>query len=158
MIPDGARVAYIGPQKGGHEIGDQGTVMRAEATYSHVRWSTGRLANDIEMVRNDDLIVNGSLTNHPLTAGDTLDSALVGINVGAVYSKRGSLGLVNALNEEGHLAAFPSIAEDAIQFVAQRIRQDPSVAEVLGRLDEGEADEFVHTACRVVLRDAVEDF
>lgn len=154
MIREGSKVAYVGPVTKGRDIGDEGLVVSAEASYSHVRWTTGAKVGEFDLVRNSDLVVNGSLSQHPLTAGDSFDEGLVGINVHAVYSRRGSLGLINALNEEGHLMAFPQIAEEAASFVAQRIREDPSVVEVLGSLEEDEVDDFVSTACMVVLRDA----
>jgi hypothetical protein len=155
VIHDGSKVAYVGPMREGHDIGDEGTVLRGEASYSHVKWATGARSGDIEMVRNDHLVVNGSLANHPLTAN--FESGIVaGINVQATLARRGPLGLLNALGKQGHLTAFPSIAEEALALVASRVRSDPSIAEVLGALEPEDADELVGVAVAVVLKDVVE--
>jgi hypothetical protein len=155
MIRDGARVAYIGQERDGLGIGDEGVVFKGEATYSHVKWTSGQHTAEIEMVRNDDLVVDGSLANHPLTAD--FDSPLVQINVQATYQRRGGLGLLQALHQDGHLSSFSQIAEEALALVASRLREDPSLIEVLARLDDEEGDDFIATATMVVLKDCFEE-
>jgi hypothetical protein len=149
---DGAKVAFVGHPSDGVEIGDEGLVLQAGNTGSHVKWKTGAAKNTITLVGNDDLVINGSLAKHPLTDG--LEGDVVGISVRATFDRRGAVGVLNALNEEGHLSAFGQIAEDAMQMVASRIRQDPSFVEVLAVLDPDEGASLVEVAAASLLRDA----
>lgn len=149
---DGTKVAYVG-HKGNH-IGDEGIVMQGEVDYSHVKWITGSREGEIDLVRNDDLVVNGSLHHTHLTA-DFESPLLDGINVEAVHEKRGTLGLLNVLATDGHLSFFAQVGEEALAMVASRVREDPSISEVLARLEQDDAEEFVRVASLVALRDAL---
>lgn len=152
-MQDGAKVAFVGHVTAdGPDIGDEGVVLSAGNTGSHVKWTKGAAKGQITLTGHDDLVVNGSLSKHPLVDG--LEGVVVGIDVRASFDRRGAVGLLNALNEDGHLAAFGQIAEEAMQMVASRIRQDTSFKEVLAALDPDEGASLVEVAASALLRDA----
>lgn len=147
---EGQRVAFCGDPDAGLQPGDRGKVLSSEGSASHVLWATGSRSGEILLVGNLDLVAS-----HQTYAYDSLDSGvLVTIAVRDTFEDAGSPGLLNALNEEGHLTSFASIADEVMQAVAARIRQDPSIAEVLAVLDPEEGAEFVSLATSVLLRDA----
>lgn len=152
---EGQRVSYVGDGDHGLQIGDRGKVLSsAESSHSHVMWTTGARAGEVTIIRNFDLVTSSTEPSY-----DDLDAgSLVTIAVRDTFDSRGHVGLLNALNEEGHLSTFASIAEEAIQTVAASIRQDPSIQEVLAVLDPDEGDEFVAFASSVLLRDAFGDY
>jgi hypothetical protein len=103
------------------------------------------------LVTDLDVVASG----HAARTYDDLDSGvLVTIAVRDTFDSQGQVGLLNALNEEGHLATFASIAEEAMHTVAARLRQDPSITEVLAHLDPEEGAEFVSFTASILLRDA----
>lgn len=155
MIRDGAKVAYIGdPIDGleGLEVGDEGIVFNAGNTGSHIQWRKGGRKGEIDLISNEDLVANASTKDHILT--DSFDDGLLGFDVRATLDRRGTAGLINALNNEGHMTSFQQYAEEAMQLVAGRIRTDPSFCEVLARLDPDEGAELVEVASVALLRDA----
>jgi len=149
-IPEGARVSYCGDGGDGLVIDDKGKVLSAAGSGSHVMWSTGKRKGEITLTANVDLVATRTVAYE-----DDLDSGgLVSVAVRDTYDSGGEVALLNALNEEGHLATFAPIAEEALQMVASRIRQDPSIREVLAQLDDDEGSGFVALAASVLLRDA----
>lgn len=149
-IPEGARVSYVGDGDDDLAVGDKGKVLSAAGSGSHVLWSSGARAGDITLTANMDLI-----SSRTVDYDDSLDTGcLVSVAVRETYDRGGEAALLNALNEEGHLATFAPFAEEALQMVASRIREDPSIREVLGQLEPDEGAEFIHLAASVLLRDA----
>lgn len=148
---EGQRVAYCGDPEAGLDVGDRGKVLSCSTDSSHVLWATGARSGEITLVPNFDLVASqgGERTYDDLHTG-----SLVTIAVRDVWDGQGKVGLLNALNEEGHLATFASIAEEALQRVAATLRTDPSIIEVLGSLEPEEGDEFVTFTAAVLLRDA----
>lgn len=148
---EGQRVAYCGDGDHGLQVGDRGKVLSAAGNHSHVMWTTGARSGEVTLTDNLGLVTS----THAAQTYDDLDAgSLVTIAVRDVYDNEGGVGLLNALNEEGHLATFAPIAEDAVSMVAGRIRQDPSIQEVLAHLDPDEGDEFVVFAASILLRDS----
>jgi len=152
-IREGARVSYVG-ESPTLAIGDEGRVVAASGHASHVRWISGARTGSIDLVGNDDLVVatrTGTLAD---VVDDSLSSvALVHIAVRDTYDLEGPLGLLNAFSEDGHLASLSELAEDALESVSSRLRNDPTMAEVLARLDPEEQDAFVTLTANVLLRD-----
>lgn len=148
---EGQRVAFVGDPQDGLQVGDCGKVLSSAEEGSHVLWSSGSRTGEVFLVENLDLVTSGAT---PRTYDDLDSGSLVTIAVRDVYEGMGHVGLLNALNDEGHLATFAPIAEEAMQMVAARIRQDPSIGEVLASLDSDEGQEFVTLAVSVLLRDA----
>lgn len=148
---EGQRVAFVGDPEHGLQVDDRGKVLSSSEAASHVLWATGSRAGEVILVSNLDLVVSG---HAPRTYDDLDGGRLVTIAVRDTFDRQGHVGLLNALNEEGHLATFASIAEEAMQTVAARIRQDPSITEVLANLDPEEGAEFVAFTASVLLRDA----
>lgn len=148
---EGQRVAFVGDPGDGLQVGDRGKVLSCSEASAHVLWTSGAKAGEVLLVGTLDLVANQQAAR----TYDDLDSgSLVTIAVRDVYDGQGHVGLLNALNDEGHLATFASIAEEAMQTVAARIRQDPSIQEVLARLDPEEGAEFVSFTASILLRDA----
>lgn len=147
---EGQRVAFCGDPDAGLQPGDRGKVLSSAGAASHVLWATGSRSGEILLVGNLDLVASQQTQTY-----DDLDSgALVTIAVRDTFEQSGSAGLLNALNEEGHLTTFAGIAEEAVQAVAKMIRQDPSISEVLAALDHEEGAEFIALATTALLRDA----
>jgi hypothetical protein len=152
MIREGAKVSYVGDDDD-LAVGDRGKVISsAGASTSHVLWATGKRIGQITLVEDADLV---SSPKHAAVSYDGLDSgSLVTISVRDTYDSAGEVGLLNALNDEGHLASLSAIAEETVQIVASRLRSDPSMKEVLASLEPEEASEFVTFTASVLLRDA----
>ena len=149
VIPEGSWVSSL-TQDDGLAIGDRGRVLSAAGSGSHVLWSTGKRKGDLTLTANVDLV-----SSRTVDLNDDLDSGgLVSVAVRDTYDSGGEVALLNALNAEGHLATFAPIAEEALQMVTARIRQDPSIREVLANLDEDEGAGFISLAASVLLRDA----
>lgn len=151
MIREGAKVSYVGDEHDGLAVGDVGKVLSASGSSSHVLWATGGQTGSITLVADMDLVANNKA---PLSYDGLDGGSLVTVAVRDTYDVSGAVGLLNALNDEGHLATFGQIAEQAQQIVAASLRSDPSMTEVLASLDPDEASEFITFTAAVLLRDA----
>lgn len=152
-LREGQRVSYVGDGGDGLAIGDRGKVVSSEGETCHVLWTTGSRAGQILFHRDYDLVVSAQGQRN-LSDLDDFAAPLVSFSVRDTHDRYGNSGLLNALNEDGHLAAFARLAEDAIQAVASGVREDPSIQEVLSQLDDEDGDEFVMFATLTLLRDA----
>lgn len=149
FLAEGTKVSYVGDEDEGLSVGDTGKVISAAGSGSHVLWSTGARTGDITLEHNMHLVANGKSFSY-----NSFEGQLVSIAVKDVFESRGSVGLINVLNEEGHFATFAPIAEEAVRHVAAQIREDPSIKEVISQLEPDEGAEFVSLAASVLLRDA----
>lgn len=150
---EGQRVSYVGEVGDGLNIGDKGKVLSVDDGASHVLWTTGSRQGEVIFHTNLDLVVEPNQTEANMMASEFY-TPLVSVAVRDTYDRQGPVGLLNALNDEGHLAVFMPIAEEAIQMVASRIRQEPSFREVLAELGEDDGAEFVAFSTLQLLRDA----
>lgn len=158
MINDGTRVRYTGNQDGPLAHGDQGSVLAVFDHAAHVQWRTGALAGKVTLHDTDDEDL------HPLTprqgsVEDALDDSLDVAGLGTftarqIYDENGPSGLLNAMADAGHLAAFQDIAEDALALIAERLRTSTSFTTLASHLDEDEADQMVRLASATLIRDA----
>lgn len=148
---EGARVSYVGDDAGGPALGDQGRVVAHSGSASHVRWLTGQATGQITLVAHEDLV---QPTAARMVDDDLSSGPLVAIAVREVYDETGEVGLLNALAEAGHLAAFSEIAEEALGFVQGKVASDPSVAEALSHLESNEQMEVLSFLTAALLRDA----
>lgn len=153
---DGQQVSYIGLD--GHitdpALGDRGKVLAVGQTASHVLWTTGHLADQITLTDNYDLaIVGRALESDGLE--DSLEyGTIITTAVRDAYDDGGEVAVLNFMAEQGHLACFHDIAEDTIQFIASRLRQDAGFQAVASHLEEDERESLVLLATHVLLRDA----
>lgn len=154
MLRDGMKVAYVGHPADGLDIGDEGVVMQAGSTGSHVKWRTGGRRDQIELVANDELVAHNDAAESLVS--DSLEGGL-GLDVQSAYERKGVVGVLNKLAEEGHCAAFETYAEEAMRLMATRIRQDPSFVEVLASLEPEDGEALVDHAMRTLVRDAFGD-
>lgn len=154
-IVEGSRVSFIGDPSDQHDIGDMGLLIAADSDASHVRWTSGASKGEITFHSDDDLVVVSQEERRSAYYYDSLnDEKLVRISVRNVLDRLGPVGLLNALNDDGHLSVFQPIADEAISMVSSRIRQDSSFIEVLSDLDEDEGESFIAFATLSLLRDA----
>lgn len=151
MFRDGSKVSYVGDDDV-LAVGDTAKVLSAASETCHVRWLTGKRTGDISLVANMDLVAMRA--SAPTAYEENFTGPLVTVAVRDTFDTAGPVGLLDALNEEGHLATFAQFAEEALQSVAAKINQDPSIREVLSHLEPEEASEFVSLAASVLLRDA----
>lgn len=156
MIRDGQQVSYIGmPRSDGLGISDRGQALAVAGKAAHVMWSTGARSGQVDLIDCDDLVGHGPGRVQGSVFDDSMSTAgLVTFAVRDTYEAEGPTGLLNAMNEMGHLASLPSIAEDALAYTCAQVRQDPSFTSVLAQLDESEAAEFVTLTATSMLRDA----
>lgn len=150
---EGLKVSYIGDPGDDLDIGDTGKVIASDGQASHIRWLTGKSEGQITFNDDFDLVVISKEVGYD----DLMSGSLVTVAVRNTFDKLGQAGLLNALNDEGHLSVFQPIAEEAISMVAARIRQDASFVEVLSELDSEEGNDFVTYASLALLNDAFGD-
>lgn len=155
MLREGQRVAYTGPANEGLILGDHGRLLVLSSGSAHVSWETGTLIGQIVPVALYDLAPARSVMTVQSDLEDSLETAgLTMIASRAIYDTDGEVGIINAMAESGHLAAFQDIAEDALALVASRVRNDVSFREVLGQLDEDEGERVIRLAAACLIRDA----
>jgi hypothetical protein len=155
MLTDGQPVTYVGvdPQR----IGDRGRVLQGEQGGAHVLWQTGARLNNIEWTDDEDLAPFGKVA-HVDGLDDSLEYGIVSTSaVRQAMEDGGEVAVLNFMAEHGHLAGFQAIAEEALQFIAARIRAEEAVRSVTAQLDEDEAAALVSLAAHVLVRDAFSD-
>lgn len=154
---DGQRVSYVGLPLNGSSVGDVGKVLSASGAACHVLWTSGARQGQVDLVIDDCLVpVRSTKTS---TIADALDDSLhfesgLVMSAAAIYEAEGAAGVINAMNEAGHLAGLSSIADDALTLVATRIREDEGIAAHLSSLDADERDQVIALTSAVLLRDA----
>lgn len=153
-IVEGAKVAWVGPEVDGYEVGDSGSLLAfASGAYAHVTWATGSHSGETEIVSIEDISTGHVAAKDPLA--DSLDmGGLVSFSARQVMDTEGEAGVLNAMASMGHLTAFSSIAEDVMSQVAAQVRQDPSFRAVASQLDEDEAEALIRLATTCLIRDA----
>jgi hypothetical protein len=153
-IAEGEHVAYCGDGEFdcAVEVGNQGQVIKqASDQASYVRWLEGPATGEITLLANMDLaVLRGTEELPPVEPMQSFAAR-------QVYEAKGASGLINQLNEEGHLSFFSELAADAVNYVAENIKRDPAFRSVLAQLSPTEANELVHLSATVLLRDAFGD-
>lgn len=147
MIVEGGRVSYVGEGEFGLQVGDQGKVLVDDGRACHVLWLTGSCAG--KTLFHDYLDLVGEATTEA-----SYGEPVVRVAVRDIYDRKGHAGLLAALSEEGVLDVFDSIAAEAIEMVAQRIRGDLAFSEVVAQLGYDDGEEFVDYASRILLSEA----
>ena len=148
---EGSQVSYVGPLERGLEIGDRGKILSDDGMAAHVLWMSGSLRGQVTLTDHMDIVV---AAEHTPEVDDSLEGPLVTTAVRETYAYGGVDGLLDALEDEGHLAVFQPIVEEAIQMVAARLRQDVAFREVMDQLDGADGEEFLEHATFALLRDA----
>lgn len=148
---DGQKVVYTGFGDPNAVEGDEGRVLTSSTTSAHVKWANGQYS----LVPVEDLSPTGGLSVEAVLE-DSLEfhSGITLLAARDVYEDQGPEGLINHMASTGHLAAFPQIAEDTLDVISARLRQDPVFMLVVGTLDEADADTLVRMASLVLVRDA----
>lgn len=152
-IPEGAHIAFIGEDNaldaGSLSIGDEGRVVQATGMGSYVLWATGALEGQITLEPNIDIVAIASAEEDV-----DLDATITTLAAKDVYAKAGSVGILNILNKEGHLAFFEEVARDAISLISSSIRNDASFKSITEQLDFQEGENLIQLATNTLIRDA----
>lgn len=167
MTTEGSKVNYVGDNTF-IGVGSLGTVLASGGPSScHVQWREGSREGQVDLIPHEDLVVvrSGSygLAGALLGSADedfeaTLDvPSLVSLSVRETYDTGGEDGLIDALDEAGHLSSLSAYASDAIATVAGRIRQDPAFSSVLAQLDEDEAEALLSRVAVDLIRGGEEE-
>lgn len=147
-------MVYVGPESPAGPLPGEGgkLLMLASLDSAHVQMSSGV----VYLVGTEDLQVAASRVRDELD--DSLDvPGILSFAVRDTFEDEGETGVLNTMASLGHLAGFGEIAEEALQHVSGRIRQDPSFREVLSHLDEEEGEALLRLASACLIRDAFGD-
>ncbi len=147
MMSEGSRVVYVGddPMVG---VGTQGKILSHGGTgYEHVQWASGSRMGTVDPIAVEDLIPHRGTTVAGIAAPGFEDSlgyeSTLHVAVRDTYDDLGEDGLLNALDEAGHIATLSAYADDALMAFASRVRQDPDFSHILSHLDDQEAEGLV---------------
>lgn len=158
MLREGQKVAYTGSASDGLVLGDSGRLLMLSSGFAHVAWESGTSSGQIIPVALYDLAPSRNSMTIEADLDDSLDVANFSFTAARdIYDTDGETGVVNAMAEAGHLAAFQEIAEDALTLVSGRIRRDPSFRDVLAQLDEEEGERVIRLASSCLILDAFGD-
>jgi hypothetical protein len=152
-LREGARISYVGDGRTGRTLGEHGRLLARDLRSGHVKWADSSITLE-------DLQDIAPLVTHAVasTSDDLADSLEVGpiqtTGLRNVLETEGSAGAVNALANSGHLGDLQDVADDALNFVALRIRQEPLFRAATASLEADEIDELVTMAAQVLLRDS----
>jgi hypothetical protein len=154
---EGQAVSYVGGGHQGLSLGDHGRLLAFASTNTgHVQWLDGSRRGEVTIQSLGAEVLPASKKYAAVQDGleDSLEVGPVPhTSARQAYDTDGSLGVLTMLASSGYTANFQAIAEEAQSFVEERIRQESSLREVLGQLDEDEASELVTLASRVLLHD-----
>lgn len=151
MLREGQKVASLGSTL--IQAGSVGVVLAlADDRSAHVQWREGAQAGQVTLESDLDL---SPLTQRESLLEDSLDVGhLVTTSAREVYDDAGPAGLLNQMSEDGHLAAFSNIAEEAVAFISGRIRHDASFRAVCSQLEPEEGESLIRLASFALIRDA----
>lgn len=153
---DGADVFYSGaPGPGVPAYGDTGRVLVSDTRAAHVKWVTGSRGGQVDLVEHDDLSALGESVSYPQAAlhahlGESLEYA-----DGEVAQERVA-AVLTRMADTGDTDRFGLIAEEAVEWVAGRLRGLGSFRSHMAALDSSEGEDLVYAATRRILADALE--
>lgn len=154
---EGSRVAYTGERQDLLAPGDSGRLLAISGDSAHVLFSSGQVQGAVRYVALGSLVA----LEEPVRSliADSLDApeALSSTAVRETVATSGEQGLLHALGEAGVLDELASIAEEAADFVAGRVRSDPSLAPVMAVLDADERDDLITLTSALLLRNAAHE-
>lgn len=154
---NGGKVVYVGDADDGPGYGVHGHVLSCTAAYGHVQWLEGPQQGQVGLYMVDDL-EDAPMPRSAVTASldDSLEvGSLVSLaSAQEAYEETGGHGLVSHLASAGHLAAYSSVAEEALQLITARLQQDPVLHQLTSSMDPEEADEVFRTAAHLLLSDS----
>jgi len=154
MLTEGARVSYTGESRGRLGTGAEGRLLSISGDSGHVLFSTGKVAGVVEFLPLHLLTAHGQA--QPSLIADALDAPeqLSSVAVRETVASSGEQGLVAALSEAGVLDELASIADEAAEMVASRIREDPGMRQIMAALDGEERDQVVSLTTSMILGSA----
>ena len=158
MLAEGAVVSWVGSaHPGGVAVGDTGVVVSSSGACGHVQWSTGARVGQMDLIEEWDVVPVPTTTRvHTVSSSlsDSLGVDTVHTAARETFEDGGAAALLSVMHREGSLSCFAEIAEEALGFVATRLRNDAAFVHVLSALDESDAAAMVTLASSVLLRDA----
>jgi len=151
---DGSNVFYSGdPRPGAPAYGDEGRVLVADTRAAHVKWTTGSRAGQVDLVEQTDLAEVGETISAPAIA---LHAHLGESLAYCEPPQRRAHAVLEAMAEAGETDRFGLLAEEAVDWIAGRLRTSGYFRAHMAALASAEADELVTVATRRVLADALE--
>jgi hypothetical protein len=159
-LREGTKVAYIGPERSGYQVGDVGKIVAASGESFHVSWKSGTRKGDIELMSVLDITpvtVEATVESRSADLDDSLEygDPILSFSARKVYEASGFDGLIGALDEDGHLATLVGRVEEMVGSLVSEVRSDPSVQQTLAALDFDEADDFVGVVTSSLVREAL---
>lgn len=159
MIVEGQSVSYVGddPMIG---VGTRGSVLSVSGSSVHVQWQAGVRVSEIDLIPVDDLIPYRRTVLAEDSPAAQIEQSfevapLISVAVRETYEDQGPEGVVAALDEAGHLSMLSEYANEAVGYVAMRIRQDPTFQIVLAHLDESEGEALAQTVASALIAEYV---
>ena len=151
MYFDGTDVRYAGLSRPGRPApGDVGRVLVADAQAAHVKWITGSCAGEVHLTEHGDL---ESAEPRRRTARDTVAEHL---EESLDFASPTAEATLDAMDQKGDLDRLSMISEEAIEWVAGRLRALGPFRERTASLDTEEGDSLVQAGVRRVLSEALE--
>lgn len=154
---DGGQVSYAGQDREGLVFGMRGQVLSCTAAYAHVQWLEGPHRGQVGLYSADELSDTPSrLDSVAASLDDSLEvGSLVSIaSAQEAYEETGREGLVSHLAATGYLAAYASVAEEALQLITAQLQLDPVLRQLSASMDPEEAEEILQVAARTLLKDS----
>jgi hypothetical protein len=72
VIREGSQVAFVGHPRGDLRIGDEGVAIDVGVSGTHVRWLTGARQDQVDLIRNGDLVPNATTRHDPIVAAHSM--------------------------------------------------------------------------------------
>jgi hypothetical protein len=148
---DGQRVSCVRNDL----LGSEGVVLDAGNTGCSIRWETGPRTGAVDLVAHRHLVPTEGSRSISDEVDFSLDDGLVSFPAHQVMATRGVSGVYEAMVTEGHLDHLDSVAEEALELVASRLRRDPSFRQVISAVGDDQGDHLVAYATSRFLREAL---
>lgn len=168
ILREGRLATFVGE---GPDFGTQAEVISLEHQAAWVRFVTGARTGEIDLIEDADLVpaeprsryasasVPVAVPQTVVAARDDLDDSLdvglpIRVGVAQVQATQGTLGLLTMLATRGDLHRLSTAVDEAFVVVANRIRQDPHLRQILAELDDDDAEKLVQMASLTLLHSA----
>lgn len=152
---EGLHASYVGHQTRGRKVGSRCLVVSDEGDHLWVRWLTGSLEGEYQMVPDRALVVDAA---RPRAFGDDDEFGFeppvgnVHVAAGELVERAGEDALVDALEVEGHLEGVTELVGDGVRSIVSAIRDTPSLAEIREDLGENFDAVVARAATRLIMR------
>ncbi len=163
MIAEGAKIIYAGDTDPLQEVGAPGKVIALSGDAAHVQWSGGPKVGSVDLVPLHELVADRQQakalisTHQPYFEASLEALDTPSLRVRATYDERGEDGVVNTLDEYGHLATLAGFAEMAVLTLIGQILTDDTLAPALAALEADERDLVAAKVAATLLADQLRE-